>query len=264
MAFFRPPSEIDRKALSAATLEDLIEHVSFEVGQAREMKAMQEEQDTYTECFLPERVAELEDDPYRSIAWYVRNRSDEEGGPGFYKVNVEFFEFLWADYLRKHPLVLTVLRLAYDARLTLKLPEARKAELRSAHWKLLQGHESNPTVLDFFVRLCRHPRARSLAGYISSSVLSKAAATVMRRIAFTVRQLFANGPSENDSDRYTSADKPQVEDRLGYYLRVLREVDLRDWDWESVSEHDLEEVERHLVLAAAKAVEVLASEPTVG
>lgn len=45
---------------------------------------------------LPEHIWELPDDPYRSLAWLVR----EEGG--FKKVKVNFLEFLWANYFRNH------------------------------------------------------------------------------------------------------------------------------------------------------------------
>jgi hypothetical protein len=40
-------------------------------------------------------VRGLADDPYRSLAWAVR-----EAG-GFTKVDVPFFEFKWADFFRK-------------------------------------------------------------------------------------------------------------------------------------------------------------------
>jgi len=44
---------------------------------------------------LPKKVTELTDDPYRSLAWAVRNRG------GFQKTMVSFAEFRWADYFRK-------------------------------------------------------------------------------------------------------------------------------------------------------------------
>ncbi len=46
---------------------------------------------------LPSKVLELKDDPYRSLAWAVR----EEGG--FEDLNLPFAELLWANYFR--PLV---------------------------------------------------------------------------------------------------------------------------------------------------------------
>lgn len=45
---------------------------------------------------LPESVRCMADDPYRSMAWRVR----EEGG--YRKVEVPFTEFQWADFFRKH------------------------------------------------------------------------------------------------------------------------------------------------------------------
>jgi hypothetical protein len=47
-------------------------------------------------AFLPRDVRGLADDPYRSLAWSVR-----EAG-GFNKVLVPFAEFKWAQYFRNH------------------------------------------------------------------------------------------------------------------------------------------------------------------
>lgn len=46
-------------------------------------------------ALLPLTIAELKDDPFRSLAWAVR---EEEG---FDKVDVPFAEFAWADFFRK-------------------------------------------------------------------------------------------------------------------------------------------------------------------
>jgi hypothetical protein len=43
---------------------------------------------------LPKSILGMKDDPYRSLAWYVR----KDGG--YRKTNVEFAEFLWADFFR--------------------------------------------------------------------------------------------------------------------------------------------------------------------
>lgn len=45
---------------------------------------------------MPEDIRGMANDPYRSLAWYVR----QEGG--FDKVKVPFVEFQWANYFRKH------------------------------------------------------------------------------------------------------------------------------------------------------------------
>jgi hypothetical protein len=45
---------------------------------------------------IPHHLKELRDDPYRSLAAYVRN------GGGYQKTPAPFAEFLWADYFRKH------------------------------------------------------------------------------------------------------------------------------------------------------------------
>ena len=44
---------------------------------------------------LPKKVTELTDDPYRSLAWAVRERG------GFEKTTASFAEFQWANYFRK-------------------------------------------------------------------------------------------------------------------------------------------------------------------
>jgi hypothetical protein len=44
---------------------------------------------------LPKSVLQLRNDPYRSLAWYVRQSG------GYRKSNVEFAEFEWADFFRK-------------------------------------------------------------------------------------------------------------------------------------------------------------------
>jgi hypothetical protein len=44
---------------------------------------------------LPERVKGLADDPYRSLAAYVRNAG------GYVKTGTAFAEFLWADFFRR-------------------------------------------------------------------------------------------------------------------------------------------------------------------
>ncbi len=46
--------------------------------------------------YLPQYIWELSNDPYRSLSWMIR----EEGA--YENVEVNFLEFLWANYLRKH------------------------------------------------------------------------------------------------------------------------------------------------------------------
>lgn len=53
------------------------------------------------ESELPRHIGSLVDDPYRSISWLARVRSQLEGGPGYLKVAIGFMEFTWADYLRR-------------------------------------------------------------------------------------------------------------------------------------------------------------------
>jgi len=48
---------------------------------------------------IPETVAGLRDDPYRSLAAYVHD------GCGFSKVEAPFAEFRWAEYFRKRGMI---------------------------------------------------------------------------------------------------------------------------------------------------------------
>lgn len=52
---------------------------------------------------LPEDVRGMADDPYRSLAWMIREKG------GFLKVKEPFSEFIWANFLRKkltvHPVI---------------------------------------------------------------------------------------------------------------------------------------------------------------
>jgi hypothetical protein len=45
---------------------------------------------------LPKDIRGLADDPYRSVAWQVRERG------GFEKTEKPFAEFKWADFFREH------------------------------------------------------------------------------------------------------------------------------------------------------------------
>jgi len=47
---------------------------------------------------LPGSIADMPDDPYRSLAWACRVNNP----PGFKKLKVSFTEFTWSDYLREH------------------------------------------------------------------------------------------------------------------------------------------------------------------
>lgn len=48
---------------------------------------------------LPETLSELENDPYRSLAWLVRENN------GFEKVDQYFLEFIWANFFRQYILL---------------------------------------------------------------------------------------------------------------------------------------------------------------
>ncbi len=49
-----------------------------------------------TPADLPVKIVDLKDNPYRSLAYFVRERG------GFNKTKTPFAEFLWAAYFRKH------------------------------------------------------------------------------------------------------------------------------------------------------------------
>lgn len=83
---------------------------------------------------IPQTVADLRDDPYRSLAGLTR----EHGG--FAKDATPFAEFLWADHFRA---LLPARRVVHD----LATPPAREALLHEA------------------VRLARQPEARYLPGW---------------------------------------------------------------------------------------------------
>lgn len=51
---------------------------------------------------IPQRLTQLEDDPYRSLAGLVR------GAGGFAKDQAPFVEFLWADFFRQHVAASTI------------------------------------------------------------------------------------------------------------------------------------------------------------
>jgi hypothetical protein len=81
---------------------------------------------------LPKRIWQLKDDPYRSLAYFVR----EEGG--FLKTKTPFVEFIWADFFRKY---------------------IRPEEIKRSFNKALERA----------FELAQSPKARSLPGYIGDS-----------------------------------------------------------------------------------------------
>ena len=85
---------------------------------------------------LPSHISELGDDPYRSLAWKVR----EEGG--FQKVDVNFLEFFWGMFFKDQGIILTssskkAIKAVLPAAMELARSEA------SAH---LPGHIKTQTV----------------------------------------------------------------------------------------------------------------------
>jgi hypothetical protein len=82
--------------------------------------------------YLPVDIRGLSDDPYRSLAWMAECKE------AFGKSKVRYYEFGWAQLLRRHKLL---------------SPEGR-AQLRRA--------------VPEAVRVCRSPAARGLAGYLGT------------------------------------------------------------------------------------------------
>lgn len=68
---------------------------------------------------LPGDLWGLGDDPYRSLAWFVR-----EAG-GYDKLGIPFMEFAWANYLRKH-IELDMINNNFDKALKLALKWAKR------------------------------------------------------------------------------------------------------------------------------------------
>jgi hypothetical protein len=78
---------------------------------------------------LPQNIRGLADDPYRSLAWTIREKG------GFKKSEHPFCEFHWADYFRKH----------------IKLGFSRK---------------DFDTAIEEALHACRRPEAKKLPGYV--------------------------------------------------------------------------------------------------
>lgn len=79
---------------------------------------------------LPEHIKDITDDPYRSLAWMVREKG------GFKKVDVAFLEFIWSAFLREH------------------------IELRFENESELKGY------LNHALKLAKSKKAKHLPGYI--------------------------------------------------------------------------------------------------
>ncbi|MFN8845455.1 MAG: ParB-like protein [Bdellovibrionales bacterium] len=72
---------------------------------------------------LPKSVAQLKDDPYRSLAWYVRKKG------GFKKTSQYFFEFIWAEFFRSEiPLTKLNEDFKNSVKIALLLALSKKAE----------------------------------------------------------------------------------------------------------------------------------------
>jgi hypothetical protein len=81
---------------------------------------------------IPKSLTALKDDPYRSLAGFVR----EEGG--FAKVRTPFAEFLWADYFRAH-IPLDVVENHFHKALKHALKLAHKPEAKGLPGFIPQG-----------------------------------------------------------------------------------------------------------------------------
>ncbi len=79
------------KDLSDMDLSDLFDYL----GSINGLYLYENGQGPLDPRHLPDHIWELDDDPYRSLAWLVR-----EAG-GFDKAEVNFLEFIWANYFRK-------------------------------------------------------------------------------------------------------------------------------------------------------------------
>ena len=82
---------------------------------------------------LPKHIDSLVDDPYRSLAGYVRNAG------GFQKTDTAFAEFLWADFFRQHIRIGTT-REEFDAAVQKGLELAHSAAARHLPGFVVAGH----------------------------------------------------------------------------------------------------------------------------
>jgi hypothetical protein len=78
---------------------------------------------------LPKRILDLRDDPYRSLAWLVREQN------GFKQVSVPYMEFLWGNFFR-------------------------------SRIRIEGGAEGYARALSAAMRICHSPEAKDLPGYI--------------------------------------------------------------------------------------------------
>ena len=97
---------------------------------------------------LHRHVKDLGNDPYRSLAWYVRKRY------GYTKSQTPFAEFLWAEFFRH--------RILLDHRLL-------KNESREADFLIGDLPEDDRTgLIDMAWNYARSPEAAGLPGYLGS------------------------------------------------------------------------------------------------
>ncbi|HVT35814.1 MAG TPA: ParB-like protein [Nevskiaceae bacterium] len=84
--------------LIEADLSALTDHAAFWLEMnARQWAHPVDPQGRRHDCTaIPHHLAELVDDPYRSLAGYVRNAG------GYCKTQAAFAEFQWADFFRRH------------------------------------------------------------------------------------------------------------------------------------------------------------------
>lgn len=109
---------------------------------------------------LPSTIADMPDDPYRSLAWACRVNNP----PGFKKTTVGFTEFLWSDYLRN---LEETLNEASNGKWLEFLNRNSKGDAS------VQYYIVPDSVLKAAVELCRLPQAATLPGFIDDPLISK-------------------------------------------------------------------------------------------
>ncbi len=96
--------EVDIEEVFVEVIEDFSEHDEDEFWKKMRTKKLVHLYDQFGKgphdhTLLPYDIRGLADDPYRSLAWMIR----EDGG--FDKVETPFFEFKWADFFRDRVLI---------------------------------------------------------------------------------------------------------------------------------------------------------------
>ncbi|MBF0161945.1 MAG: ParB/Srx family N-terminal domain-containing protein [Magnetococcales bacterium] len=102
---------------------------------------------------LPKHIKELKNDPYRSLAWYVRNRYGYTKSAG----NAIFAEFKWAEFFRN--LVMLDNKILDDSDKDATTENVMISKLKE---------DKQQELIDFAIYLAKSPAAAGLPGYLGN------------------------------------------------------------------------------------------------